>query len=103
MVALLVLMLLPRRVVLASYASLPPCDAVESGHFGISLLEDLILSEQWAGQRLLSDKVTRPHIRAKQSHFDSFCDCVRGNRNSTWVSVHQLLQEGPVQAPWRYG
>ena len=34
------------------------------GHFGISFLELLILFEQWAGHRLLSEKVTRPHVRA---------------------------------------
>ena len=34
------------------------------GHFGVSCLELLILFEQWAGHRLLSEKVTRPHVRA---------------------------------------
>ena len=34
------------------------------GHFGVSFLELLILFEQWAGHRLLSEKVTRPHVRA---------------------------------------
>ena len=34
------------------------------GHFGIAFLELLILFEQWAGHRLLSEKVTRPHVRA---------------------------------------
>ena len=33
-------------------------------HFGVSYLEVLILFEQWAGHRLLSEKVTRPHVRA---------------------------------------
>ena len=33
-------------------------------HFGVSYLEVLILFEQWAGHRLLSEKVTRPHERA---------------------------------------
>ena len=32
------------------------------GHFGVSFLELLILFEQWAGHRLLSEKVTRPHV-----------------------------------------
>ena len=32
-------------------------------HFGISCLEVLILFEQWAGHQL-SDKVTRPQVRA---------------------------------------
>ena len=36
------------------------------GHFGISFLELLILFEQWAGHRLLSEKVTRPHVRANR-------------------------------------
>ena len=34
------------------------------GHCGVSRLEVLILFEQWAGHRLLSEKVTRPHVRA---------------------------------------
>ena len=34
------------------------------GHFGVSFLELLILFVQWAGHRLLSEKVTRPHVRA---------------------------------------
>ena len=39
--------------------------AVEAdlGHFGVSFLEVLILFEQWAGLRLLSEKVTVPHDR----------------------------------------
>ena len=37
---------------------------VDFGHFGISFLELLILFEQWAGHRLLSEKVTRPHAMA---------------------------------------
>ena len=41
-----------------------PSDSVDMGHFGVSFLELLILFEQWAGHRLLSEKVTRPHIRA---------------------------------------
>ena len=36
------------------------------GHFGISFLELLILFEQWAGHRLLSEKVTRQHVRANR-------------------------------------
>ena len=34
--------------------------------FGISFLELLILFEQWAGHRLLSEKVTRPLVRANR-------------------------------------
>ena len=37
-----------------------PVDAVDMGHFGVSFVESLILFEQWAGHRLLSEKVTRP-------------------------------------------
>ena len=33
-------------------------------HFGISSLELLILFEQWAGHRLLSERVTKTHVRA---------------------------------------
>ena len=42
-------------------------DAVDVGHLGVSLLEVLILFERWAGHRLLSEKVTRPHVRANRS------------------------------------
>ena len=35
-----------------------PSGAEDFGHFGISFLELLILFEQWAGHRLLSEKVT---------------------------------------------
>ena len=41
-----------------------PSDSLDLGHFGISFLELLIIFEQWAGHRLLSEKVTRPHVRA---------------------------------------
>ena len=41
-----------------------PSGYVDLGHFGISFLELLILFEQWAGHRLLSEKVTTPHVRA---------------------------------------
>ena len=41
-----------------------PSGSVDMGHFGVSVLELLILFEQWAGHRLLSEKVTRPHVRA---------------------------------------
>ena len=34
------------------------------GHFGVPFLELLILFEQWAGHRLLSEKVNRRHVRA---------------------------------------
>ena len=41
-----------------------PAGSADMGHFGISFSELLILFEQWAGHRLLSEKVTRPHVRA---------------------------------------
>ena len=43
-----------------------PSGSVNLGHLGISFLELLILFEQWAGHRLLSGKVTRPHVRANR-------------------------------------
>ena len=33
-----------------------PSGSVDMGHFGVSFLELLILFEQWAGHRLLSEK-----------------------------------------------
>ena len=36
------------------------------GHFGVSFLEVLVLFEQWAGHWLLSEKVTRPQVRANR-------------------------------------
>ena len=56
-----------------------PYGAVDLGHFWISFLELLILFEQWAGHRLLGEKVTRPHVRANRPFFTSLCSCVRGN------------------------
>ena len=43
-----------------------PSGSVDFGHFGISFWELLILFEQWAGHRLLSEKVTRHHVRANR-------------------------------------
>ena len=43
-----------------------PMGSDDLGHFGISFLELLILFEQWAGHRLLSEKVTRPHVMANR-------------------------------------
>ena len=40
--------------------------AEDLGHFGGSFLDMLILFEKWAGHRLLSEKVTRPHARANR-------------------------------------
>ena len=36
----------------------------DMSHFWVSFLELLILFEQWAGRRLLSEKITRLHVRA---------------------------------------
>ena len=41
-----------------------PMGSEDMGHFGVSFLELLILFEQWAGHRLLSEKVTRPRVGA---------------------------------------
>ena len=41
-----------------------PAGSGDFGHFGVSFMELLILFEQWAGHRLLSEMVTRPHVRA---------------------------------------
>ena len=43
-----------------------PSGSVDFGHFGISFLELLILFEQWAGHRLLRERVSRPHVRANR-------------------------------------
>ena len=43
-----------------------PSGAGDLGHFGVSFLELLILFEQWTGHRLLSEKVTGPHVRANR-------------------------------------
>ena len=65
-----VLMLLSGRAVLCEFSSLLGsllwlADTGDLGHFGVSNLEVLVLFEQWAGQqRLPSEKVTRPHVRA---------------------------------------
>ena len=67
---LLVLTLLPGLAVLAPCVNLLlsletlhwPMGSVDTGHFGVSL----IFLEQWAGRRLLSEKYTRPHVRANR-------------------------------------
>ena len=41
-----------------------PADFTDLGHVGVSNLEVFILFVQWAGHRLLSEKVVRPHVRA---------------------------------------
>ena len=43
-----------------------PSGSDDFGHFGVSFLELLILFEQWAGHRLLSEKATWPHVRANR-------------------------------------
>ena len=47
--------------------------AEDTGHFGVSYLELLILFEQWAGHRLLNEKVVRPHLRAHRPIFSPLC------------------------------
>ena len=54
-----------------------PAGSADLGHFGVSFLELLILFEQWAGHRLLSEKVTRPHVRS--------------NRPAGWILLIDLL------------
>ena len=53
-----------------------PTGSVDMGHLGGSFLELLILFEQRARHRLLSEKVTRPHVRANRPYFDSLGSCV---------------------------
>ena len=72
-VVFLVLTLLPGLTVLAFFVNLLPfflgtwpVGSEDLGHFGVSFLELLILFEQWAGHRLLSEKVTRTHVRANR-------------------------------------
>ena len=48
-----------------------PVGTADMGHFGGSYLEVLILFEQWAGHRLLSEKVTWLHVRAYRPTFSS--------------------------------
>ena len=43
-----------------------PVGAEDLRHFGVSFLEVLILFEQWVGHQLLSERVTRPHVRANR-------------------------------------
>ena len=43
-----------------------PSGSDDFGHFGVSFLELLILFEQWAGHRLLSENVIGPHVRANR-------------------------------------
>ena len=43
-----------------------PLGSEDMGHFGVSFLENIILFEQWAGHRLLSERVTRPRVRANR-------------------------------------
>ena len=55
-----------------------PTGSVDIGAFWsfFFFFELLILFEQWAGHRLLSEKVTSPHVRANRPILIS---CVRGN------------------------
>ncbi len=54
-----------------------PIGSDDIGQFGVSFWELLILFEQWAGHRLLSEKMTRPHVRADRPIL--IRSCVRGN------------------------
>ena len=55
-----------------------PVGSEEMGHFWFSYLELLVLFEQWAGHRLLNEKVIRPHLRAhRPTSFPLFL-CQRG-------------------------
>ena len=54
-----------------------PSGSVDLGHFGISFLELLFLFEQWAGHRLLGEKVTRPHVKANRPILIPLCLCQR--------------------------
>ncbi len=73
-VVLLVLMLLLGLTVLAFSANLMFSLELRIGRrvlrtwgrFGVSFLEPIIFFEQWAGHRLLSEKVTRPHVGANR-------------------------------------
>ena len=56
-----------------------PADAGELGHHGVSYLEVLMLYGQWAGHRLLSEKVTRPRVRALRLFFYFFRPCFGRN------------------------
>ena len=58
-----------------------PSGSVDLGHYGISFLELLILFEQWAGYRLLGEKVVRPHVRAGRPISVFLCSCFRGHGN----------------------
>ena len=46
-----------------------PAGDVDLGHCGVSFLDVLVFFEQWAGHQLLSEKVTRPHVRANRPIF----------------------------------
>ena len=64
-----------------------PTGSDDFGHFGVSYLELLILFEQWAGHRLLSEKVTRPHVRANRPFLIPSVPVSEGIKNSTLLSV----------------
>ena len=56
-----------------------PVGVEDMGHFGVSYLELLILFEQWAGHRLLNEKVIRPHLRAHRPNYFSSVPVSEGN------------------------
>ena len=65
--------------------------AVDMGHFGVSFLEILILFEQWASHRLLSEKVTRPHFRPNRPIFILSAPVSEGVENRQGVSLSVAL------------
>ena len=69
---------------------------------GGSFLEVLILFEQWAVQRLFSEKVTRLHVRPNRSISVSSVLVSEGIRNKAGMSVQQSGQR-VGQAYWRFG
>ena len=58
----------------------------------MSLLEVLVRLEQWAGHGLLSEKVTRPHVRA---HRQISCALASEGIEIRSGPFHQKLGKGP--------
>ena len=72
-----------------------PAGAEDLEHFGCSFVEVLILLEQWAGHRLLSENVTRHHVRANRPISISPVPVSE-------LSIHWQLGSGFGQASWWY-
>ena len=66
-----------------------PAGAEDMGHFGVSYLDIIILFEHWAGHRLLSEKVTRPHVRA---HPEDSTSCLRTLKLTVTLEAAQDAQ-----------